>query len=95
MKLERAISNFDADEHDWNGLQLYLVPLGLRYQRHGCLIVFSCCVILYFNRSYKHSHENFLCKPLNLVSPALARVGCVIVVTVVDKQQPSSMLEPC
>ena len=52
VKLERAISQFEADEHDWNGLQLYLVPaLGLRYQRHGCLIVFSCCVILYFNRS--------------------------------------------
>ena len=79
VKLEREIGQFDAGRFsdDWNGLQLHQLPLGLRYQRQGCLIVFSCCVILYFNRSYKHSHENFLCKPLNLVSPALPRVGCV------------------
>ena len=35
-----------------------------------------------------------MCKPLNLVSPALARVGCVIVVTVVDKLHARAMLGP-
>ena len=35
-----------------------------------------------------------MCKPLNLVSPALARIGCVIVVTVVDKLHARAMLGP-